>query len=236
MSIIIDIILIAIIAFAGWRGYKEGIINGVFGLLAVIVAIYLANLVATVYHPEFTGMLKLFANGVIDSSVSSVLHPTPKELQEGIITIEEKDKGDVYVVSYTAMRNIGFSDSLSKQLAEETMKTEKHVGRDLSNTLTELLCQKVSFILIFFIFFVLAAIIFAIIGNIINLKFTLPGLDKVNNIVGAVLGAAKGFMFILVFTCILRYAGMILPEKLITGTVLTEGLINKNLLANLLGI
>ena len=59
MSLIIDLILIAIVAFCAWNGYRKGFIMGISGILALIVAFYGAQIVADTYSQEFTSMLKL---------------------------------------------------------------------------------------------------------------------------------------------------------------------------------
>ena len=39
MKIIIDILLLVIIALCTWNGYKRGLVGGVAGILAIIIAI-----------------------------------------------------------------------------------------------------------------------------------------------------------------------------------------------------
>ena len=53
-----DVLFILIILVCAWRGYKNGIIRGICGILAIIVSLYGANLIATAYSDEFTGMAK----------------------------------------------------------------------------------------------------------------------------------------------------------------------------------
>ena len=39
MKLIIDIVLLVIIALCTWTGYKRGLVGGVAGILAIIIAI-----------------------------------------------------------------------------------------------------------------------------------------------------------------------------------------------------
>ena len=40
MRAVIDIILLAIIALCTWGGYKRGLIGGIAGLLAIVIALF----------------------------------------------------------------------------------------------------------------------------------------------------------------------------------------------------
>ena len=42
MRLIIDIILLVIVALCTWSGYKKGLIGGIAGILAVIIALFSA--------------------------------------------------------------------------------------------------------------------------------------------------------------------------------------------------
>ena len=46
MRAVIDIILLAIIALCTWGGYKRGLIGGIAGLLAIVIALFGGSLLA----------------------------------------------------------------------------------------------------------------------------------------------------------------------------------------------
>ena len=52
IGLIIDIVLIAIVVFCAWRGFRAGLITSIIGVVAVVVAIYGANLIAATYSGE----------------------------------------------------------------------------------------------------------------------------------------------------------------------------------------
>ena len=51
MKIIIDILLLIIIALCTWNGYKRGLVGGVAGILAIIIALFGGSLL-TRHAPE----------------------------------------------------------------------------------------------------------------------------------------------------------------------------------------
>lgn len=244
MSILIDIALVLIVVFFAWRGFKNGFIRGIFGILAIIIAIYGANLVAKAYADDLTGMLEPFVSGVVDKAYSDVMNNDDKEdlneEQPGAVTedtegTEGGKKKSVYDVSYETLRKIGITESAARQIAEKVGGTIDAVGQQMSANLTDVLCSALAYIAIFAVVFVLIAIIFAVIGNIINLAFSIPGLESVDRIIGLALGILKGLLVVLTLALVIRYLGVLAPDKIEQTTVL-KYILNINPLADILGI
>ena len=171
MSTAIDIVLVLIPAFSTWRGYKNGFIRGVFGVLAIIFAIYGANLIAKTYSGEFTGMLEPFVGGIVDKSITSVVSNDDADSTDVVLS-EDEDEADsgedsgtvtdtkVYTIGYEALRTIGVSEEASRQLAERVAGEIDTVGQQMSNNLTQKLCDVLAYIAVFGISFILIAIVF----------------------------------------------------------------------------
>lgn len=245
MSTAIDVAIVLIVAFSAWRGFKNGFIRGVFGILAIIIALYGANLVAKAYSGEFTGMLEPFVGGIVDSSVADVLYSDEAEgenmiddgqtedSQSGIS--DETDKTSVYDICYKTMRNIGVSEEASKRIAEKVAGELDTVSQQLASNLTEKLSAALAYIAVFGISFILIAIIFAVIGNILNLAFAIPGIETVDRLIGVVFGLFKGILIVFAIGVIVRYIGLVSSET-IENTKILNYLVNENPIANILGI
>jgi len=230
MSIIIDIVLVLIIAVCAWRGYKNGLIRGLIGIVAIILAFAAANIVATTYSGEFTGMIDPFVGGIVDRAIS-----TTEDVDEnGVISPDEMS--DIYGVTYKSLRSLGVSDSAATKIADAVNEQLGTSDGRLAERVTDYLCEKLAFILVFAVVFILIAIICAAIGNIINLAFSLPGLEILNRTAGAVFGLFKGILILLFIACLFRYLGLILPENVLEKTVLLEWLIESNKLADIIGV
>ena len=67
MKIIIDILLLVIIALCTWNGYKRGLVGGVAGILAIIIALFGGSLLSSAYAHEVVPALEPFVDGYIDS-------------------------------------------------------------------------------------------------------------------------------------------------------------------------
>lgn len=225
MSLIIDLILIAIVAFCAWNGYRKGFIMGISGILALIVAFYGAQIVADTYSQEFNSMLKPFVSGIVDSAVAKV--------QEG--TAESFDNEDVYEVTYDALGNIGILKSAARDIADEIAQKVERTGQTMREEIVSVLCSKISYILTVVVVFLLILIVFTVIANIINLAFKLPGLEFINELFGALFGFAKGAVIIVAIAWVMRYLGVLIDEDIVNKTVLLEWLMDHNLVTKFFG-
>ena len=239
MSLALDLALVAIVAFCGWRGFRTGIINGVAWIIAIIIAVYGANLIATAYSGEFTGMLEPFAIGVVDNALGGDEDNADGD-GEGIfsstLTVQELQALDVYDVSMLILQNLGLSAGAAEGIARETAQLNHMAGTQMTTDLTALLCDRVTFVALFAIAFALIFIVFSIIGNVLDLSFGLPGLEDLNHITGAALGVIRGLMIITVLAVFVRYTGLFIPKETVSATRILSRLVENNQLATLIGI
>ena len=227
-TLAIDFFVIAIIVFCGWRGYRNGLIRGVFAVVTLIVALIIANIVAAAYSEEVTGILGPFVGGVVDSTIT--------EIMEGKIEYEPVDhdnKSDEFKTAFTALRNIGLPISSAISVAERVADEDSEAF--LADLVSHKLSSVLAFVAVFGIAFLLLAIIFTVTGNLINFVFSLPGLKYVDIIAGVVFGLVKGFLIVLTLTSVIRYFGLLALSTLEETTVLNY-FVNHNLIANMLGI
>jgi uncharacterized membrane protein required for colicin V production len=231
-AVIIDVVLVGIVGLCVWRGYKNKIVGSLIGIAALVIAICVSGAVSSTYSGEFTGMFNPFIGGIVDTKVSEVMNIGAPGT--GVLTDEEKT--DTYAVSYAAIQKTGLNEKVSADLAKETDDATDSVGRELATTLADVLCIRMTYVLAFIVLFILLAIVFAVIGNLINLSFGIPGLNRADKIAGAVLGAVRGVIIILVIACAARYACVLLGAGKIEKTVLLELIVNHNPIAAALGI
>lgn len=239
MGIILDILLLAIVLLCIWRGFRAGIINSICGILAVIVAVYGGNLISETYSGEFTGMLEPFVSGIVESINSDVLDyiaGNPDEEFNPVYSLEGMESDDIVGICTAVMRQLGISEGSAQKLASEIETEVEEANVRMMDALTEALCQRIAYIALFAIAFLLIIIIFSAIGNVLDLAFGLPGLENINHILGAIFGAAKGILIIIVITCFCRYLGLVLKTDLVQETFIMRKLMESNLLANILKI
>jgi len=235
-TLAIDLAIIAIVAFCGWRGYKNGLIRGVFGVVALVVSIFVANIAAEAYAEEFTGMLRPFVGGLVDSALMDLI-------DEGIEydpdEHEHENDSEDFGPAYNALRLIGLPEPSAVRIADLAVTREDDEEAPPEASLSDLIAEKLSSVLayvaVFAIAFVLLAIIFAVIGNLVGFVFSLPGLKYLDIIAGVLFGLAKGLILVYTLAAVIRYFGL-LAVDLLEGTSVLNYLVNNNPIAELLGI
>jgi len=229
----VDLAVIGTVVFCGWRGYKGGLIRGVFGVVSLIASLLVANFTAQAYAGEAKGVLMPFASGYVDSTISDLA-------DEGIeyqpLAHEHENTEPDFGTAYIALRQIGLPEAAAVRVAELSLEIgEDETERPFSDVIADRLTSTLSFVAVFGIAFLLIAIVFAVIGNLIGIIFALPGLKLVDIIAGSLLGLFKGLIIVYTIAVIIRYFGLLMLETLENTTVLRY-IINSNPIANMLGV
>jgi len=230
---LIDLAIIGTIVFCGWRGYKSGLIRGVFGVVSLIAALLVANITAQAYSGEAKGILMPFVSGVMESTITDMR-------DEGIeyhALAHDHGLDDVdFGTAYTALRQIGLPESAAVKVAEQTIDLdEDEMEKFFPDIIADRLSSALSYVAVFGIAFLLIAIVFAVIGNLVGVVFALPGLKLVDMIAGSALGLFKGIIIVYTVAVIIRYFGILILSTLEETTIL-KYIVNNNPIANMLGI
>jgi len=218
----------AIVVFCAWRGYRNGLIRGVFGVVALVVAVLVANVAATAYSEEVTGMLNPFVGGVVDTALADIL----EENIEYDLIDHDNDSED-FLTAFTALRRIGLPEAAAIRVAEKAVEGEPEGF--LTDMIASGLSSALAYAAVFGIAFVLIAIVFAVVGNLIGFVFSLPGLKLVDTVAGIIFGTAKGLIIVFTIATVLRYFGLLATSTLEETSVLNY-LVNNNPIADMLGI
>ena len=232
-TFLIDVAIVGTVVFCGWRGFKSGLIRGVFGVVSLILALLVANIAAQAYSGETKSMLLPFASGIIDSTLTEL----SEQGVEYQAIAHDHDIDDVdFGTAYLALRQIGFPEAAAVKIAEKSIELEEDEQRGyFSDIIAEKLSSTLSYVAVFGIAFLLIAIVFAVIGNLVGFVFALPGLRLVDIISGSVLGLLKGVIIVYAMAVLIRYFGLLILPTLERTTILLY-LVNNNPIANLLGV
>lgn len=230
VTLAIDVVIVAIVVFSVWRGYRNGLIRGAFGVAALIASLFVANIAATAYSEEFTGMLRPFIGGIVDTTLSDMLDQNA-QYDPGNNVYENKTPD--FKTAYTALKRIGLPEAAAVSLADQASKHS--AGEALTDVIADKLSSVLAFVAVFGIAFILLAIVFAVIGNLIGFVFSLPGLRLLDALAGVLFGLAKGLLIVFTIALIVRYFGLLSPSTIDKTTVLSY-LVENNPIAGMLGL
>jgi len=232
-TFLIDTAVVGTVAFCGWRGYKGGLIRGVFGVVSLIVALLIANIAAQAYSEEAKTMMVPFVSGVIDSTITEM----GEDGVEYQALVHDHDIEDVdFGTAYTALRLIGLPEAAAVNIAQQSLAArEGESFRYYSDVVGDRLSSAFSYVAVFGIAFLLLAIAFAVVGNLVGVVFSLPGLKLVDIISGSALGLVKGLIIVYTIAVIIRYYGMFVIDRVEATSILIY-LVNNNPIASMLGV
>ena len=258
MERIINLVLIGILLVCAWSGYKKGIIMGIGGILAIIVALYGANLIATTFSYDIISAMRPFASGYMESKIrredsgvtislgneeedeeeeDSILEQMGwenSELSVEDLLAENPDRrGEFCVACY---QKLGLNEDTSRAMAAEAIAYAEENETDMISSVVQVLCETVCFVGCFLLAFLLIIILLTVIGNLPNLSYKLPHLDIVNDIGGTLLGIATGLMFCVVLVWALKFTGLVIGKETLAGARVARLFLEHNFLTTRLGL
>ncbi|MFB0919866.1 MAG: CvpA family protein [Oscillospiraceae bacterium] len=241
MRFILEALLLFIIAFCVWNGYKKGLVMCIGTILAIIISLYVGDLLGDIFSSAVQPVLRPFVSGYMNGS-EGIITENANELLgtanaglsvDEALAVNPDIRQDLCVKSY---EKVGIYSPAAEEMAEEAIALSEESGEPLATSIVDTMCKNLSYALIFLLFFLLSVIIITVIGNLFNLSFTIPGKEKLNRVGGAIAGAVTGILISMIITWVLRFCGAALPEEEMRRTLLTALFLKINLLSAVLTI
>lgn len=217
MKTVINIILIAIVALCTWHGFRKGLVGGIAGILAIVLALFGANLLSTAYSHEVTPVLHPFVDGFIDSqnTRSEILermgYGSSDLSLEDILAQDSSLKVDY---AYECMRQVGFYEKHAETLADKAVQYANENGVNMTEAVIDTLGDTITYVGGLVLFFLIILILLIAIANIGNLSFRLPMHETADAIGGAVAGCLKGCLYCVLLCWLLGFLGLIIKDSL----------------------
>ena len=200
MSYLIDIVIVALLAFFAWRGAVKGLILSLCGLAAVFVAFFAAQFISDAFCVPVANIIR----PVITQSI--------EEAAQELENLSVGGEGSGYTVSdllnylKESERFQGFSDHIKQWVADNAL------GQDLTspvNALADYLSRGIAKAVLFGIVFIGVQIAWFLASHALDLAFKLPILAEVNLAGGLAFGLIKGVLLIIVLVGLGQLAGVI---------------------------
>lgn len=225
MKIIIDILLLTIVALCTWGGYRKGLIGGIAGIIAIVIAIFGGGLISSTYAHEVVPALQPFVEGYIDSADNR--HAVLQEMGYGDteLSLEDvlaQDSSLRYDYAYECLRAVGFYDERAEELAGRSVRYAADNGVNMTSAVVAVLCDTVTYVAGLTLSFLLILILIVAIGNVGNLSFRLPNMELLDEIGGAVLGFVKGVLYCVLLCWLLSFFGIVIGKDTLSQTTLAR--------------
>ena len=225
MRLIIDIVLLVIVALCTWSGYKKGLIGGIAGILAVIIALFGGSLLSSAYAHEVIPALEPFVDGYLDSQKNRDVMLEKLGYAHSDLSLEdvlEEDSSLRYDYAYESLKDVGFYDKRAEDLADRAVAYSDENGVNMTEAVVAVLCNTISYVGGLVLGFLLILILIVAIANIGNLSFRLPNMELLDEIGGAVLGFVKGFLYCVLLCWLLSFLGFLIGKDTLEHTTLAR--------------
>ena len=235
MKLILDIVLLIIVALCTWGGYKRGLIGGVAGILAIVIALFGGSLLSSAYAHEVVPALEPFVDGYIDSQVTrdEVLRNMGYGNTEySVEDILAQDSSLRYDYAYECMSEVGLYADRADEMASRAVELSETKGVDMTDASVDVLCDVVTFEGGLVLAFLIILIFITALGNLFNLSFRLPNMENLDEIGGAVLGFVKGIIYCVLLCWVLSFLGLVIGKKTLDGTTLARFFLTFRFLTN----
>ncbi len=195
MSLILDIILIAILVAFIAAAVKKGFMLSLLELVAVIAAFGLAF--------SFSPVV---AQGVYDGIVEDAMISSLEEQIDANVNAADIAETAELTLSVLPDFVVSLASSAGVNVEEikETISTANLSSENLATELVTKVAQPIVVGVLTAVFFIILAILLCfvlkIVAKLLSKVFNLPLIGKVNKTLGGILGAIKGIV-VLVFVC-----------------------------------
>lgn len=212
MGIVIDIVVIAILVLNIIIGYKKGLINVVFNILAFFIAIIITFIL---YKPVSNFIIN---NTEIDDKIKQTIIENSKKEDN---SDNEKTESSNIIQKYV-------EDSIKNAEEDAKEKTIELVANTISIRGVEILTG--------ILLFIVTRLILIVLGFITKFVANLPLIKQFNEIGGVLYGLFKGLLIIYIILTIMFFVVSINQKGIISKTIensyITRILYDNNIIVN----
>ena len=225
MKIFLTVVLLTILAASIWSGFKKGLIRGIAGLAAIVIALLGANYFADRFSDELVPALEPFVGGFVGSETNTdeILARLGYGGTELSLTdILTQDTSLRYDYAYECIHSTGFYKSVSEDLATDAVKYSDAAGISVTEAVTAVLCNTIAYVGCITVAFVMLLILMSAVADIVNLDFHLPNAALADEAAGAALGFVRGFLYCVLLCWFLGFLGILIGRETCEKTALVN--------------
>ncbi len=200
MSIILDVILIAVFAAYVITAAKKGFVRTLLELVAVVAAIFLSFQISPV-------IAQSVYDGFVEKEIVNALEEQINENVDALSVTETAnavlDSIPDFAVSLASSAGVEIS-TIKDQIASQKIDSQ-NLAQSLVDKIAEPIVVGALTIIIFILLAVVLMIVLKFVAKLISKLFNIPLVKSLNKSLGGVLGAIKGALVLLVICTALRF-------------------------------
>lgn len=210
--LLVDLVAVVILVFFAFNGRRRGLVKTLSGLVALILAFYLAGALARMTAPYFS---ERYVSPWLYESILPKMQPA-----------EQTNEGSVNSQLGDALDQIGFpQDGVQDFLGDFKADLYDSVESAVDGA-SKSLGYKLTFAGCYLLYFLIFLIALRLLARLLDRIVRIPGLNFINRTLGLILGLLSGYLTILVVSYILTRTGFVLSESLVSQTYVLRFLLS----------
>ena len=222
MSLILDGLIIVIFLVAILLGYKRGFFKSIIQLVGCIAAAFIAFSLST---PIASGVYNQFISPSVTKEISSGIEKAGSESVETALD-DILDNLPGPLLNALTVFNLGSPDKIKERLPNSLDGTAAQVSATIEEKIVRPAAVSLLRLLCFFILFIILMVVVGVFATVVGRLFRFPVLRQTDGLLGAVLGAAQGVVFVFVAVTIMSLiAASSKSDDKLTRAVMNDTLI-----------
>jgi hypothetical protein len=222
MRAVIDLVLLAILAYCTWMGYKRGVVNAALGILAIVVALYGGSLLSSAFAGQLIPAFQPFASGIIETKSDKALADMKMGTDLSIEDIVTKDASKKYDYCLYVYEEAGMYEKRAQTMAKEAAELSDKKDINIEDASEQIFCSDILYVGGTVLAAILILIVFGVIANLANLTFHIPNAPKFEVIGGTAAGFLKGFALCVLLCWLLSFCGLMIGKDVLDKSILTR--------------
>jgi len=215
LALIIDVVLALILIVSVWRGVSKGLILSVVGLVGVVAVFFAARYVADNYADQFRSVISpLVSTTVTDAA-------TEERMERGI-EYDNVSRGTLESAARSVFERLGIYENALDDMARDVAESAYETETSFRDAVADKFEGTLAYIFVFVIAYLLLGIVVAVIVNLCNILFKLPGLKWLNYVAGGIFGLAVGLMIVFAIAWAARYVSLLSQGEILKETTLLK--------------
>lgn len=223
MRAVIDIVLLLILAYCTWMGWKKGLVNTGLGILAIAVALFAGSLLSSAFSNQLIPAFKPFASGIIETKADRALADMGEEYKglsiDDVVAAQPEKKYDYCLNLY---KEAGLHQRRAATMAKQACQLSDKNNMQIDEAAETTFCEDILYVAGTVLAAVLISIIFAVVANLTNLTFHIPNAPKLELYGGVAAGFIKGFVLCVLLCWLLSFAGLLIGKDTLQSSLLSR--------------
>jgi hypothetical protein len=219
---VLDLLILLVLAFCVWQGYRKGLVLSLSGFLILIIALWGASSLSDRFVDPVAERIHPLLDWVTDDAA-----------EEASRSESGDNDSDAHALSVArkAFSLLGVSGREVDALADKVLTFMEDAGVSVRAGISAVFIRTLAWVVLFLFFLAVIALLLTLLAHFIGMMFELPGLKTLDTVGGLTAGFVHGCLILFAVGWGLRFLGILIPAELIDETVLTRFFVQTNPLA-----